>query len=84
MEIDMNMVKKLQNTDDATLKELIKNIAKASGASDKQINNAVRNVGTVKKQMSRMSDSEIKRQINKQVQKIGEDKAEEILKQLKL
>lgn len=84
MEIDMNMIKKLQNTDDATLKELIKNIAKASGASDRQINNAVRNVATVKKQMSRMSDSEVKRQINKQVQKIGEDKAEEILKQLKL
>ena len=84
MEIDMNMIKKLQNTDDETLKATIRSIAQAIGADNKQINAAVNNVGTIKKKMSRMSDREIRQQVDKQVRKIGEEKAEEILKQLKL
>ena len=84
MEIDLNMIKKLQNTDDETLKATIRSIAQAMGADGKQINNAVNNVGAIKKKMSRMSDKEIQQQVDKQVRKIGEDKAEEILRQLKL
>jgi hypothetical protein len=84
MEIDINMIKKLQNTDDETLKAAIKSIAEALGATDKQVNNAVSNVSTIKKKMSRMSESEIKQQVEKQTRKIGEEKANEILRQLKL
>jgi|GEM_PF-3158947 len=84
MEIDLNMIKKLQNTDDETLKATIRSIAQAMGADAKQINTAVNNVGAIKKKMSRMSDKEIQQQVDKQVRKIGEDKAEEILRQLKL
>jgi len=84
MEIDINLIKKLQNTDDETLKATIKSIAQALGANDKQVNNAVSNVCTIKKKMSRMSDNEIKQQVDKHVRKIGDEKADEILRQLKL
>ena len=84
MEIDINLIKQLQNTDDETLKATIKSIAQALGANDKQVNNAVSNVSTIKKKISRMSDNEIKQQVDKQVRKIGEEKADEILKHLKL
>lgn len=84
MEIDIDLIKKLQNTDDETLKATIRNIARSIGANDKQINNAVNSVGVIKKRMSNMSDAEIKRQVNKHMNKIDADKAEEILKQLKL
>lgn len=84
MNIDIDLIKKLQNTDDETLKATIRNIARSIGATDKQINNAVNSVGMIKKRMSNMSDAEIKRQVNKHMNKVDKDKAEEILKQLKL
>lgn len=84
MDIDIDLIKKLQNTDDETLKATIRNIARSIGATDKQINNAVNSVGMIKKRMSNMSDAEIKRQVNKHMNKVDKDKAEEILKQLKL
>ena len=84
MDIDIDLIKKLQNTDDETLKTTIKNIARSIGATDKQINNAVNSIGMIKKRMSNMSDAEIKRQVNKHMNKVDKDKAEEILKQLKL
>ena len=84
MDIDIDLIKKLQNTDDETLKATIRNIARSIGANDKQINNAVNSVGMIKKRMSNMSDAEIKRQVNKHMSKVDKGTAEEILKQLKL
>ena len=84
MDIDSELINKLKNTDDETLRILAKSIAASLGATEKQAAEAVNSVTPIKKRMANMSDEEIKKQINKQFSKIGEDKTNEILKQLKI
>lgn len=78
MELDKDLIRKLQNTDDETLRGAVKQIAEALGASERQAANAARNIGKFKKQLGKMSDAELKEAIDR----VGEDKANEILRQL--
>lgn len=74
------LLKKFDNTDDETLKQTIRTVAAALGASDRQTDNIISNLNTFKKKVRNMSESDIQ----KAVSKIGEDKADEIYKQLRL
>jgi hypothetical protein len=84
MEISKELIEKVRNTDEETLKLTIKSIAAAMGATEKQTQQIVGNISNIKAKLATMSEADIQKYLNKQVKKIGDDKAVEIAKQLHL
>lgn len=74
IEINRDMIEKLQKTDPEALKIAIKAISKAMGASDRQTNMALGNIDMLKRKASRMTEDEL-REI---ADKIPPEKVEEI------
>lgn len=80
MKIDKNTIGKIREMSDSDLREAISKVASAIGADDKQRQRALNNLKTVRKKLNNASE----RDIQNAVGKIGEEKAEEILRDLKL
>lgn len=80
MEIDRDLLKKLSEADDETLRAAVKDIAAALGADERQTARAVQNIGRYKHKLTKMSDGDIKRAIDK----VSPEKLDEIMKNLKL
>jgi len=80
MEIDRELLKKLSEADDETLRAAIKDIAAALGADDKQTSRALQNIGRYKQKLGKMSDRDIQRAVDK----VSPEKLDEIMRNLKL
>ncbi len=65
---------KIKNMNDAQLKELIKQIAIASGANEKQIEGALSDMSAIRNAASLLSQNDI----NRLLENIGEENAKKI------
>jgi len=80
MQIDKNMIYKLRDMDSNQLKEAIDIIADSVGANSRQRAKALNNLDIIKKKLSNASNKDLEKIIDQ----IGIDKAEEIINQLKI
>lgn len=78
MAINNDMLGKIKKLDDAQFKSLISEIASAAGADPLKTAAFLRDTGTIRKILNDMTPEEAQNLINK----VGQDKAEIILKNL--
>ena len=75
-----DILNKLRQMDDETLKKAIGTIADAVGANERQRARAIGNVNSIKRRL----DSANQRDIDRAVEKLGSEKAEDIKRMLGL
>lgn len=80
MEIDDKLVQKLKNMDDETLRQAIGEIAALSGATEVQKQRAMRNIGMIRRRLTKANQNDLK----KAVDSLGEENIEEAIRRLKL
>ncbi len=79
IKIDREFLEQIKQLDDETLRSMVKSIAEAAGVSKRQAEQATANIDRVKKRISNMSDTEIK----KAIEAAGEEKTAEIIEMIK-
>jgi len=72
--VNKNDLSKISNMNDAQLKEMIKQIAIASGANEKQIESALSDMTAIRNAASMLSQNDI----NNLLRNIGEENAKKI------
>lgn len=80
MEIDEKLVQRLKNMDDETLRQAIGEIAALSGATEVQKQRAMRNIGMIRRRLTKANQNDLK----KAVDSLGEENIEEAIRRLKL
>lgn len=80
MEIDEKLLQRLKSMDDDTLRRAVGEIAALSGATESQRQRALRNIGTIRKKLTKANQNDLK----KAVDSLGEENIEEAIRRLKL
>lgn len=80
MKVDSDLLARLKGMDEDTLRRAIGIIADSVGADSKQRDRALGNIGNIKRKLESASERDLQRMIGR----IGDEKAEEIRRQLKL
>lgn len=79
MEPTRDIMEKLKKMDDAQLRELISEVARASGMNDGARRAAMAHTGMIRRKLQNVSESDF----NRAMDQIGTEKAEQILRKLK-
>ena len=80
MEIDEKLLNQLKNIDNDTLRCAVAEIATLSGATETQKQRALRNIGMIRRKLTKANRSDLQ----KAVESIGEENVAEVIRRLHL